>query len=210
MRLVALVSSGIDSPVATYLLSKNAEEIILLHADNRPFTDDREIQKFEALAKYLSTQVPCTLKAILVPHGQALQAYKEQCNNKFTCVFCKRMMLRYAEAIAQKENAEAIVMGDSLGQVASQTLQNLRVVEQAVRIIILRPLIGFDKEDTIKIAKQIGTFDLSIAKAEGCGAVPVKPSTQARLEQILAEEQKIDIERLVRFAVMHATSVKLE
>ena len=85
---------------------------------------------------------------------------------------CKRMMLRYAEAIAKKEHADAIIMGDSLGQVASQTLQNLRVIEQAVNIPILGPLIGFDKEDTIKIAKQIGTFDLSsIAPADGCAAV---------------------------------------
>jgi len=209
MKLVALLSSGIDSPVAVYLLSKKADEMILLHADNRPFTDDREIEKFITLAKYLKTEISSEVSALLLPHGKTLEAYKIQCNNKYTCVVCKRMMLRYAEAIAHKENAEAIVMGDSLGQVASQTLQNLRVVEQAVRIPILRPLIGFDKEDTIKIAKQIGTFDLSITPADKCAAVPSKPSTQARLEQILAEEQNIDIENLVRFAVTHTTRVKL-
>lgn len=209
MRFVALVSSGIDSPVATYLLSKYADEIILLHADNRPFTDDREIEKFVTLTKHLKRHLPSKLKALVLPHGSTLEAYKLHCNNKFTCVVCKRMMLRYAEAIAHKESADAIIMGDSLGQVASQTLQNLRVVEQAVSIPILRPLIGFDKEDTIKIAKQIGTFDLSIAPADGCSAVPIKPSTQARLEQILAEEQKIDIDALVSHVVSHAESVTL-
>jgi thiamine biosynthesis protein ThiI len=207
MRFVALVSSGIDSPVATYLLSKHAEEIILLHADNRPFTDDREIEKFITLAKHLKKLVPSKLTALLLPHGQTLEAYKTHCNNKFTCVVCKRMMMRYAEAIAKKKSADAIIMGDSLGQVASQTLQNLRVVEQAVSIPILRPLIGFDKEDTIQIAKKIGTFDLSIAKAEGCGAVPMKPSTQARLEQILSEEQKINVEELVQNVISHAKIV---
>ena len=209
MKFVALVSSGIDSPVATYLLSQKADEIVLLHADNRPFTDDREIEKFLTLAKYLKKLVPSTLSALLIPHGQTLQAYKTSCDNKFTCVFCKRMMLRYAEAIAKKEEADAIIMGDSLGQVASQTLQNIRVVEQAVSIPILRPLIGFDKEDTIQIAKKIGTYDLSIAKAEGCAAVPTKPSTQARLEHILAEEQKVNVEELVRHVVSQAKIVTL-
>ena len=209
MKFVALVSSGIDSPVATYLLSKNADEIILVHADNRPFTDDREIEKFLTLAKYLKKILSSKITAFLISHGNALETYKQHSDQKFTCVFCKRMMLRYAEAIAKKEHADAIVMGDSLGQVASQTLQNIRVVEQAVSIPILRPLIGFDKEDTIQIAKKIGTFDLSISPANGCGAVPVKPSTQARLEQILTEEQKINVDELVKFAVTHVTNVKL-
>jgi thiamine biosynthesis protein ThiI len=209
MKFVSLVSSGIDSPVATYLLSNKAEEIILLHADNRPFTDDREIKKFVTLAKYMKTLVPSKLTAVLIPHGQTLQTYKTSCDNKFTCVVCKRMMLRYAEAIAKKEHADAIVMGDSLGQVASQTLQNIRVIEEAISILILRPLIGFDKEDTMQIAKKIGTFDLSIAPAEGCKAVPIKPSTQARIEQILVEEQKINVVELVHFAVTHAISVTL-
>ena len=209
MKFVSLVSSGIDSPVATYLLSNKAEEIILIHADNRPFTDDREIEKFVILAKYLKTLVPSKLTALLIPHGQMLQTYKTRCDNKFTCIVCKRMMLRYAEAVAKKEHADAVVMGDSLGQVASQTLRNIRVVEEAVSILILRPLIGFDKEDTIQIAKKIGTFDLSIAPAEGCEAVPIKPSTQARIEQIQVEEQKINVDELVHFAVTHATSITL-
>jgi thiamine biosynthesis protein ThiI len=209
MKFVALVSSGIDSPVATYLLSEKAEEIILVHADNRPFTDEREIKKFITLATYLKKKVPSKLRAYLVPHGDTLLAYKKNCNPRFTCVVCKRMMLRYAEAIAKKEHADAVIMGDSLGQVASQTLQNLRVVEQAVSIPVLRPLIGFDKEDTIRIAKKIGTFDLSISPADGCGAVPVKPSTRAQLEQILVEEQKINVDEIIQHAVAHATLVKL-
>jgi thiamine biosynthesis protein ThiI len=209
MRLVSLVSSGIDSPVATYLLSKYAEEIILVHADNRPYTDDREIEKFVTLAKYLKNLLPSKLTALLIPHGQTLQVYKARCDNKFTCVICKRMMLRYAEAIAEKEKADAIIMGDSLGQVASQTLRNIRVVEEAIQLPILRPLIGFDKEETIQIAKTIGTFDLSIAPAGACEAVPVKPSTQARLEQIHAEEQKLKIDELVQYAITHVKSVTL-
>ena len=98
-------------------------------------------------------------------------------------------------------------MGDSLGQVASQTLQNIRVVEQAIALPILRPLLGFDKEETIKIARKIGTFELSIAPAGGCAAVPAKPSTRAKLEQILDEEKKVDVDELVRQAVAQKTLV---
>jgi thiamine biosynthesis protein ThiI len=89
-------------------------------------------------------------------------------------------------------------MGDSLGQVASQTLQNIKVIDQAVKIPILRPLIGFDKEEIVSIAKEIGTYKLSILPSEGCSAVPKNPATKAKLENILKEEDKIDIKRLVK------------
>ena len=201
MKFVALISSGIDSPVATYLISKKAKDIILLHADNRPYTDDREIEKFVLLARHLQTLIPSKLSALIIPHGETLKNYKTRCDAKFTCVICKRMMLRYAEAIAIQEHADAIVMGDSLGQVASQTLQNIKVIEEAVGMLVLRPLIGFDKDETIRIAKQIGTFDLSIAPAGVCTAVPVKPSTHARLDQIRSEEQKINVDELVKCAM---------
>ena len=207
MKFVALLSSGIDSPVAIYLLSKKADEVILLHADNHPFIDTLEIGKFVRLARYLKTVVSSKVTAMLIPNGQSLQIYKTCCNNKFICIFCKRMMLRYAEIIAKQENADAIIMGDSLGQVASQTLKNLRVIEQAVSIPILRPLIGFDKDDTIQLAKKIGTFPISVAQTDECGAVPMKPSTQARFEQILAEELKINIYDLIQYAIKHVKIV---
>ena len=194
MKLVSLLSSGIDSPVATYLLSKEADEIIFVHADNRPLTDDREINNFIKLSKHLKKHIKPKIKVILVPHGENLSCFKQNCNIRYTCVFCKRMLLRYAEQIAKKEGADAIIMGDSLGQVASQTLQNIRTIEQAVNIPILRPLIGLDKEDVIKIAKEIGTYDLSILPSDGCEAVPDKPATMAKIEQILNEEEKIDVD----------------
>jgi len=209
MKFVSLVSSGIDSPVATYLFSKKAEELIFVHADNQPFTDGRETENFIKLAKHLKKHILCPIKVYSVSHGDALSSYKTHCENRFSCVFCKRMLLRYAEKIAEKEKADAIIMGDSLGQVASQTLQNIRVIEQEVSIPILRPLIGFDKEDVIKIAKEIGTYDLSILPSDGCGAVPHKPATQAKLEKILSEEKKIDIASLVHEAVNNATLISL-
>ena len=201
MKLVSLISSGIDSPVATFLLSKKAEEMILIHGDIRPFTDDREIDNFTRLAKHLKKIIPCTLKIYVVPHGNSLDLFKQNCNNRFTCVFCERMLLRYAEKFAGMEIADAIVMADSLGQVASQTLQNIRVIDKAVNMPILRPLIGFDKEEVVKIAKEIGTYDLSILPSDGCNAVPKKPATKAKIETILDEENKIDINKLVEKAV---------
>jgi thiamine biosynthesis protein ThiI len=204
MKFVSLISSGIDSPVATYLLSKKGEDIVLVHADGRPYTDDREIENFIRLARYLKEHISGTMKAYQIPHGVSLSTFKQNCNNRFTCVFCKRMLLRYAEKIAKREQAEAIIMGDSLGQVASQTLQNLRVVEDAVKTPILRPLIGLDKEDIVQIAKKIGTYDLSILPSDGCSAVPRKPATKARLENMLAEEKKIDVDELVDQAITNA------
>ncbi len=204
MKFVSLVSSGIDSPVATYLLSKKANDMILVHGDNRPFTDDREIENFISIAKHLKKKIPSNVKVYIVPHGATLSEYKQNCNNRFTCVICKRMLVRYAEKIAEKEQADAIIMGDSLGQVASQTLQNIRVVENAATIPILRPLIGLDKEDVIQIAKTIDTYDLSILPSDGCSAVPKKPATGAKLDKILFEEQRIDINKLVNQAVKNS------
>ena len=209
MKFVSLVSSGIDSPVATYLLSKKAEELILVHADNRPFTDEKELENFIKLAKHLKKHISCKMKAYTLQHGNTLLSYKKRCEDRFTYIFCKRMLLRYAEKIAEKEQADAIIMGDSLGQVASQTLQNIRGIEQAVSLPILRPLIGLDKEDIIKTAKEIGTYDLSILPSDGCSAVPKKPSTKANLDQILSEENKINTFNLVNNAVDNATLISL-
>jgi thiamine biosynthesis protein ThiI len=209
MKIVSLLSSGIDSPVATFLISKKADELILVNADIAPFSDSSEKDKFLDLAKYLSKKIDCPTKVIIVPHGNNLLEYKKNCDAKFTCVFCKRMMLRYAEKIAEKYGADAIVTGDNLGQVASQTLQNIKTIEEAVKIPVLRPLIGFDKEEIIKIAKEIGTYELSIKPSSGCSAVPDKPSTMAKIEKILSEEKKINIKNLVSISVKNLEAISL-
>ena len=209
MKFVSLISSGIDSPVATYLLSKKIDEIILVHGDIRPFTDQREMQNFTCLASHLKKIISCNMKVYVISHGESLSTFKQNCNNKYTCVFCKRTLLRYAEKIAEKEGADAIIMGDSLGQVASQTLQNIRVVDSAIKIPILRPLIGYDKDDVVKIAREIGTYDFSILATDGCSAVPKKPSTMAKLEKILEEESKIDISKIVKKALDSSQLLKI-
>jgi tRNA uracil 4-sulfurtransferase len=209
MKIVSLLSSGIDSPVATFLISKKADEIILVHADTQPFSDISEKKKFLDLAKYLSKKIVCPTKLIIVSHGNNLLEYKKNCDNKFTCVFCKRMMLRYAEKIAEKYDADAIVTGDNLGQVASQTLQNIKTIEESIKIPVLRPLIGFDKEEIILIAKEIGTYEYSIKPSSGCTAVPDKPSTSAKIEKIMQEENKINVEELVGKTLNNSEFVKI-
>ena len=209
MKFVSLLSSGIDSPVATYLISQYADEMVVVHGDIRPFTDDREIANFKKLLKQLKKVAPCKFKAHLLPHGSSLYEFKEICKSRFTCVFCKRMLLRYAEKIAEKENASAIIMGDSLGQVASQTLQNIRTIEEAISIPVLRPLIGLDKEDVVRIAKRIGTYNLSILPSIGCDAVPNKPATRAKLEDVLSQENKIDVEDLVIKAIKNSKLINI-
>ena len=209
MKFVSLISSGIDSPVATYLLSKKIDEIILVHGDIKPFTDQREMQNFTRLASHLKRIISCNMKIYVTSHGESLSTFKQNCNNKYTCVFCKRTLLRYAEKIAEKEGADAIIMGDSLGQVASQTLKNIRVVDDAIKIPILRPLIGYDKDDVVRIAREIGTYDFSILATDGCSAVPKKPSTMAKLEKIMEEESKIDVSKLVKKALDSSQLLKI-
>ncbi len=209
MKIVSLLSSGIDSPVATFLISKKVDELIFVHADIMPFSDSNEKDKFLELAKYLSKKISCSVKIVILDHGCNLLEYKKNCDDKFTCVFCKRMLLRYAEKIAELYRADAIVTGDNLGQVASQTLQNIKTIEDAVKIPILRPLIGFDKEEIIKIAKEIGTYELSIKPSSGCSAVPNKPSTMAKIDKILSEEKKINISNLVSISVKNLKVISL-
>ena len=125
MKFVSLISSGIDSPVATYLSSKKSTGLILIHADGKPYTDIREINNFILIAETLKNQINIEFKIFLIPHGKNLKIYQQKCNKKYTCIFCKRMLVRYAERILIENNAKSIIMGDSLGQVASQTLNNI-------------------------------------------------------------------------------------
>ena len=209
MKLVSLISSGIDSPVATYLMSKKAEKIILLHGDIKPFTDENTLNNFLKLAKHLKNISKSEISVFVLSHGKSLEKYKLNCEEKFTCIFCKRMLLRYAEAVCKKYSFDAVVMGDSLGQVASQTLQNINTIESAIKTPVLRPLIGYDKQEIIKIAKEIGTYELSILPSIGCTAVPNKPATEAKLEKIINEEEKLDIENLINQIIDNLLVVKI-
>lgn len=203
MKAIALVSGGIDSPVAAHLM-KNKMPLKLLYFDNSPFAGKGSLERVKLLAKKLDFN-----ELLVMEHGPDLAEFMKNCDRKYMCVFCRRMMLRIAEAIAKKQGAQALVTGESLAQVASQTLQNLYVEDQAVQMPVIRPLIGFDKNEIIKIAKEIGTYDISIIPVICCSAVPSKPSTQARLEKILGEEEKININELLNNATKSLKKISI-
>jgi thiamine biosynthesis protein ThiI len=167
-KVIALISNGIDSPVAAWLMGKRGCEIIILHFGE---TDIRKI--VIVLENYAGREI----KLINVPQfTDFLRNIKESNSGKYQCIICKSGMYRIANLLAEKYGAKAIVSGENLGQVASQTLENLSIIDESSDLPILRPLIGFNKEEIVNIAKRIGTFDFQINKR--CEFVPKKPATQ--------------------------------
>lgn len=198
INLLSLISGGIDSPVATYLMLSSGAKVTALYLDTRPFTDENTKNKVIALVSRLEAVSKNEIRLYIAPHGQNQQLFARDCNRHVGCILCRRMMLRVGSALAQCEGALGLVTGDSLGQVASQTLQNLKVESQAIDIPILRPLIGLDKLEIESIARAIGTYEISIRPGLCCTIVPKKPSTNALLARILDEEKKVDIQGMVQ------------
>lgn len=196
-KLVSLISGGIDSPVAAYLMLRRGVELVAIHMDNRPFTDEKNLNKTMSLVRHLQHLTQSPIRTYVVPHGPNHIAFARNCQRHLHCLFCRRMMYRIAERIAQKEGAAGILTGESLGQVASQTLQNLMVENQVVRVPVIRPLIGLDKVEIIDIARKIGTYEISTLPGLCCTIVPKKPSTAARAGDLHDEEQKIDLGALI-------------
>ena len=198
MKGVLLLSGGIDSPVAGQMMLEQGLDLILLHMDNRPFTDDREFGKVKRLAARLSELAGRPLPFFVAKHGLLAQAQvAKNCDRHMHCVMCRRMMLRVAERLAKQEEASFIVTGESMGQVASQTLRNLGVEEDAVSIPILRPVIGLDKTEIMDRGREFDTYDISIAPGLCCTIVPEKPVTKASLKKVQAEEEKIDVDPII-------------
>jgi thiamine biosynthesis protein ThiI len=200
-KLISLISGGIDSPVATYLMIEQKAEVTALYYDNRPFTDEKTKTKVISLVQQLRNVTGQELKLLIVPNGENQKAFARNCDRHVGCILCRRMMLRIGERIAQQIGATGLITGDSLGQVASQTLQNLNVETQAIKIPIIRPLIGLDKLEILEIGNKIGTFDISTQPGLCCTIVPKKPSTNAYLERILKEEAKVDIESMIKDSI---------
>ena len=184
-KVVVLLSSGIDSPVAAYLMMKRGCEVIALHCNNDPFSGPKVTENFNLLVDQLNIYAKGTpIKKRVIDYGEYLTVAKQKAPEKMTCVLCKSGMYRIAEKLAVKLGADAIVDGSSVGQVASQTLSNILATRYGVEMPILSPLIGFDKEEITKIAKDIGTFDISKIDDGGCSAVPRYPETHADLERV--------------------------
>ncbi|WP_296890702.1 tRNA uracil 4-sulfurtransferase ThiI [uncultured Methanobrevibacter sp.] len=183
-KVVCLVSSGIDSPVAAYLMMKRGCEVIALYCDNDPFTSQMALENYNKLVDQLQNYAAgVPIKKRIVKYGDYLQKAKDDAPEKMTCVLCKSGMYKIAEKLANKMGALAIVDGSSVGQVASQTLNNILATRYGVDMPILSPLIGLDKAEITKIAEEIGTFEISKIDDGGCSAVPRYPETKGDLDR---------------------------
>lgn len=185
-KVVCLVSSGIDSPVATYLMMKRGCEVIALYCDNDPFTSKKALDNYNKLIDQLQNYAAgVPIKKCVVKYGDYLQKARDDAPEKMTCILCKSGMYKIAEMLANKMGALAIVDGSSVGQVASQTLNNILTTRYGVDMPVLSPLIGLDKTEITKIAEEIGTFEISKIDDGGCSAVPRYPETKCDLERFM-------------------------
>jgi tRNA uracil 4-sulfurtransferase len=197
--VACLLSGGIDSPVAAYRMMKRGCRALFVHFHGRPFVSRASEEKVRDLVKLL-TQYQLFSRLYLVPFGEIQRAIVLTAPAAYRVVLYRRMMLRIAEELARKERCWALVTGDSLGQVASQTPQNLATVEEAAQLPILRPLIGMDKIEITEQAQRLGSFETSIEPDQDCCRlfVPTHPSTRAGLDQVKKIEQGLDLGTLVK------------
>lgn len=205
MKLVVLLSGGIDSPVAAWHMINVECNVILVHFHNYTSTGTAVKDKIVKLAKVLSEYQP-KIKLYLVPFKEIQTEIIKFIPSKLRMIVTRRMMLRIAEKILEKEKADALVTGDNLAQVASQTLENLSVIHKVTKHPILTPLLGENKEDIIKTAKKIGTYELSIMPYSDCCSflIDKHPETRAKPEVIEGVEKNLKIQELVGKALEEA------
>lgn len=198
MRLIALLSGGIDSPVAAYTMCHAGAEVVLLHMDNAPFADEAQRRDVEDVARVLRERTGQALPLWVAPHGPSQEAIRDGCERNYQCVMCKRVMQRTARDLGRRLGCSGIVMGDSLGQVASQTLRNIRSENIGLGFPVVRPLIGYDKLEIEAVAKEIGTYELSIRPDHECRIVPIRPITEADPAKVARMSSDIDLDALAR------------
>lgn len=209
-RLLSLLSGGLDSPVAAYRMMKRGCQVDFVHFHSYPFLDRTSQDKARRLAALL-TRSEYAAQLFLVPFGEVQQRIVSAVPPPARVVLYRRYMLRIAEALTRQTRAQALVTGESLGQVASQTLPNLRVIQTAVDLPILRPLIGMDKAEIMREAQAIGTYDISVLPDQDCCTlfVPRHPTTGAALAHIETLERGLDLPALVALALDGCQTVSL-
>ncbi len=201
-RAMSLLSGGIDSPVATWMVAKRGMEVEAVHFHSYPFTSERSQEKVKDLAKILAKYCG-RVRLHKVNILEIQKAIGENCNEEETTILSRRFMMRIAQRLSEKRHCDALITGESIGQVASQTIQGLTCTNAVVDLPVFRPLIAMDKSDIVDIAKKIGTFETSIVPEEDCCSVfsPRKPVTKPRLEKIEKSETALDIEKLIQDAI---------
>lgn len=196
-KVLSLVSGGIDSFPAAFLAAKRGAENVWLHFHSFPLVSNSSIEKVKHLSKVFLKYQP-KLKIYFIPFQKAQLEIKAKVPAKYRVLLYRRLMFKIAEKIAKKENCQALITGESLGQVSSQTLTNIKIIEEGIKIPVLRPLIGCDKQEIITLAKKIGTYKISIKPQEDCCTlfVPKHQTAQGKLETIKKLEKKLEIPRL--------------
>jgi len=209
-RMVTLLSGGIDSPVAAYMIARRGVRVLPVHFFSHPYTSEMAKEKVLTLARLL-TKYCGRMMVDVVPFTKIQEDIRQHCPENLLTIIMRRFMMRIAERIANDNGCTALVTGENLGQVASQTAEALAVVEQCVDLPVLRPLVAFDKKEIVERARQIGTYETSILPYEDCCTVftPRRPRTKPRIDEVLAAEDALDIDGLVDEAVKGIERVSL-
>ena len=207
-KVVAMLSGGIDSPVAAYLAMKRGATVVFVHFHSVPYTTPASIEKVREMITTLN-RFQMRSKLYLVELAPIQKQIMTETEARYRVLIYRRFMLRIAEQIAREVDAHALITGESLGQVASQTLVNMEAVGRVTNMSILRPLIGFDKQEIIDKPRDIGTYDISIQPDQDCCSlfVPDHPATKARPEQLERQEVLLDVDKLVETGL---TSAEIE
>ena len=202
-RACTLISGGIDSPVATYLMARRGLFIEAVHFHSYPFTNERSKQKVIDLVSHLTAYCG-KIRLHLVNLLDIQKEINEKCPEEYMTILSRRFMMRIAQDIANEYECTALITGESLGQVASQTSLGLLATDNVVNTMpVFRPLIAMEKDSIIEVAKKIGTYDISIIKEEDCCTVflPKKPATKPKMGKVISSEEKLDIDKLVKSAI---------
>lgn len=208
-KLIALVSGGIDSAVSAALALEAGHELVVLHFERHPLSCLRAQEKVKQIAALLAKRFGKKITFVVVPHSGALTSFVRECEHKMVCVLCRRMMLRIAEMVAHEHNAGALLTGESLGQVASQTLPNMSAESGATEMRVAMPLLGMDKLEIEKLAKHYGTYEISIQPGACCEVVPNKPATASTRARAEAEEAKVDVSGIAEQAFAGRKTIEI-
>ena len=195
-KAIVLLSDGIDSPVACHLAIKQGYDVVALTYDNESFSSPANLEITKSILMRISELHNVPIKLYVAKNGKNLESIIEKlspASRSYICVLCKRVMIKLANDLAVREHADYLVTGENLGQVASQTLDNMIVISKASKRHIIRPLLCMDKLEIEKIAKDIGTYELSIQPKDGCGAVPKYPQTHADSTFVEGLEKDIEL-----------------
>ena len=210
-RAVSLLSGGIDSPVSSWMMARRGVELEMVHFVSPPYTSQQALDKVLELARLLTAW--CGRMTVhVIPFTRIQEEIRKNCPEEYFTLIMRRFMMRLAQTVAKSVHAGALVTGESLGQVASQTMLSLGVTENVTDLPVLRPLIGMDKVEIIRLSREIGAFETSILPYEDCCTVftPRHPCTRPRLEDVQAAEAALDVQALMDEAMAGRTRVRVK